>query len=308
MIRYFKNILKHEAIDGTIHCGDYQRTAPALLEANFTVQLPSIFDENYISYIKEYAVSNKINIIIPLLDYELNKLSAAKQDFLNSDIIILISEPIIIDYGQDKRNTKYFFEKAGLLTPNIFDKVENIQNYPVFLKPAKGSASIGAKKVSSYKDLSFNLNEIDDPIIQEYIDGTEYTIDAWFDLQGHLKCIVPRRRIEVRSGEVSKGITEKDNSIISDVQKLTKSYQGFLGCITFQCIKTENSDNYFIEMNPRFGGGIPLSIAAGANFPKALIYDFLGNKTDEEFYKWKNGLAMLRYDQGLYIQGKDIGL
>ena len=308
LIRHFKNILKKENINGKIHCGDLQATAPALFEGDYVVTLPSIFSDNYISYVKEYALRNKINIIIPLLDYELSKLSAAKQDFKDSNINILISDPAIIEYGQDKRNTKSFFEKAGLHTPNIYKNKDDIQAYPVFLKPAIGSASIGAKKIISYNELNFFQQRIEDPIIQEFICGIEYTIDVWFDLNNQLKCIVPRRRIEIRSGEVSKGITVKDSSIIADVQKLAQIYHGFLGCVTIQCIKTKNDKNYFIEMNPRFGGGVPLSIAAGANFPKALIYDFLGYKTDEEFYQWENGLAMLRYDQGLYIQGKDIGL
>lgn len=136
--------------------------------------------------------------------------------------------------------------------------------------------------------------------------GEEYTLDILVDFDGNARCIVPRLRIETRAGEVSKGITVKHPGIIAAGRKVAEALPGALGCITVQCFLTRSGDIVFIEINPRFGGGYPLSFAAGADFPKWIIQMVLGEVPDIKLDGWQDDLVMLRYDEGIFVDKKNI--
>ena len=95
----------------------------------------------------------------------------------------------------------------------------------------------------------------------EMVTGPEYTVDVYVDLKGIARCAVPRRRLEVRAGEVSKGLTVRDAAIIDASMAVAAALPGAVGCITLQCFKRPNGEVTFIEINARFGGGYPLELA-----------------------------------------------
>lgn len=132
--------------------------------------------------------------------------------------------------------------------------------------------------------------------------GEEYTVDVMVDFNGNIRTVVPRLRLETRAGEVSKGVTKKDHEIIAAVQHVVKVLPGAVGCITLQCFKKENGEITFIEINPRFGGGIPLSIEAGANFPLWVVQMCSGETFSEGDYNWRENLTMLRYDEAVFTE------
>ena len=138
----------------------------------------------------------------------------------------------------------------------------------------------------------------------EYInpnEHAEYTIDLYYDKNSILKCIVSRERIEVRGGEVSKGVTRKDFVYDLVYNYFNKNY-GFIGCITLQLfVNKETKKIYGIEVNPRFGGGYPLSYKAGANFPRMIIDEYIFNKEIQFYDDWVENLLMLRYDDEVLV-------
>ena len=130
----------------------------------------------------------------------------------------------------------------------------------------------------------------------------EFTVDAYYDANGILKCAIPRERIYVRAGEVNKSRTVKN--YLHDVMfdKLSK-LDGARGCLTFQYFLNENNSNvYGIEINPRFGGGYPLSYHAGGNYPRWIIEEYLLDKCVSPFFDWNDGLMMLRYDDEIIVK------
>jgi carbamoyl-phosphate synthase large subunit len=130
---------------------------------------------------------------------------------------------------------------------------------------------------------------------------TEYTVDMYFNQLGQLKCLVPRERIEVRSGEISKGITRK-NYVYDYLLTHFKNFEGAKGCITVQLFYNSRTKQiYFIEVNPRFGGGFPLSYSANANYPGWLLEEYFLNHEIKFFDNWKKNLLMLRYDSKVLI-------
>lgn len=140
-------------------------------------------------------------------------------------------------------------------------------------------------------------------MFMEFVDSshTEFTVDAYYDRHGELKCLVPRERIEVRCGEVSKGITRR-HYVYEYLLPRLKGLKGARGCITLQLFANEKTQSFFaIEINPRFGGGYPLAYSAGANYPKWLIGEYLRDEALSFYDKWEGNLMMLRYDAKVLV-------
>jgi carbamoyl-phosphate synthase large subunit len=174
----------------------------------------------------------------------------------------------------------------------------------LFIKPSNGSGSIKSFKVSNKNELIFFLQYVPSPIVQELAKGHEYTIDALSDLNGNVINAVPRRRIEVRAGEISKGVTIKDWRIIEATVNLLR-HLGAIGPTTVQCF-FDGDQIQFTEINPRVGGGIPLTIAAGANYPAQIIRMALGESVQPCIGEFVDDFYMFRYEEAIYLPGEDV--
>lgn len=155
-------------------------------------------------------------------------------------------------------------------------------------------------------DLDYYLAKAPDPIVQEFVAGDEYTLDAYVGLSGRPRCVVPRRRWQVRGGEVSQGVVVKDREIMDAGRRVVEALGDTLrGLVTLQCIVTSQRRIRFIEINPRFGGGAPLGIAAGADYPGWLIGELLGRPVDVPMDGFAHGLCMSRYDWSVFTLSPD---
>lgn len=138
----------------------------------------------------------------------------------------------------------------------------------------------------------------------EYVDRNEYdefTVDMYYGRDHHLKCIVPRKRITVRAGEVNKGKTIH-NEVVSCMKEKMEYIGGAVGCLTTQVfLNRSNGHIIAIEINPRFGGGYPLSYLAGANYPDYLIREYFLNEEIAYSEDWERDLLMLRYDAEVLV-------
>jgi len=262
------------------------------------LKVPKVTDKEYLPILKEFCIKNNISIIVPTIDTELHILASVKDEFLEDGILIAVSSKELCETFYLKSSTEKFFIENGFDTPKIIKDI-NKSNYPIFAKLNNSSCSVGAQIVYT-PEIAKVLSQDKNYIFQEFIDGDEYTVDVFIDSKGKVISIVPRLRIEVRAGEVSKAKTVKDKKIINEVKKLCNFLDGAYGCLTIQLFKTD-SRIVFIEVNPRFGGGYPLSYLSGANFAKYLIEDFIG-KDLEYNEEWKSGNIMLRYDAEVIIE------
>jgi carbamoyl-phosphate synthase large subunit len=266
------------------------------------IKVPRVTDKKYLSVLKEYCKKENISIIVPTIDTELSILADAKEEFEQDGIFIAISSKKICDTFYLKDTTEKFFIEHNLDTPREIKDIKNC-DYPIFAKLNNSSCSIGATIVYT-PEQAFELAQDKNYIFQEYIQGDEYTVDVFIDKKGNVISIVPRLRIEVRAGEVNKAKTIKDKDIIQAIKELCKKLNGAYGCITIQLFKTKNKI-IFIEINPRFGGGYPLSYLSGANFAKYLIEDYLDENLEYR-EDWQDKLIMLRYDAEVLVDGNSI--
>lgn len=264
--------------------------------------IPKASQSGYIEALLDVCTKEKADYIIPLHEAEFDILCDNRSRFDEIGVTLVLSDKAVIDICKDKYKTSAFFEKYSLPYPKTYDKNnQEAIKYPVIIKPADGMGSMGVFVVEGKEDLAYALKKTENPIIQEKINGTEYTMDVLCDMKGEIVYIVPRERLEVRDGEVNKSRVVKDNSIIElskNVVKALRQEGTVRGPLTLQCFKTIDGDLKMLEINPRFGGGVPLSFAAGADYADALLAmsekrDITINDISEK--------TMLRFDDSVFI-------
>ena len=302
LVNCFRSAAKELGIEGNVLAVDCSRTAPALYFADRGIMLPRIKSGDYVEAIIDICKKEHVTLIVPTIDTELLLLSEHKARIeKQTGSRLLISDMEIIRICRNKLVTQKFMEENGFLMPRLLEAGELASNdlpFPLFMKPIDGSSSIDAFKVKNREELDTYSKLIRQPIVQEYIAGEEYTVDVFLDFDSNIISVVPRVRIATRSGEISKGRIVKDREIIADVTRLMKVLKP-VGHITVQCKKTEKGVSY-IEINPRFGGGAPMSIKAGADSCKNL-YRLLRGETLSYNEDYRENVTFLRFDSCIML-------
>jgi carbamoyl-phosphate synthase large subunit len=199
----------------------------------------------------------------------------------------------------DKRETSRFLKTSGFLTPQTLSLEDARRHgFPLFIKPWGGSASIDAHRIDNPDELEFFARHVEESMIQEFIEGKEITTDVFSDWSGEPLVAVPRRRLWVRAGEVSVGRVERNpelESICMSVAKLLAT----IGPVNIQAIQTREAI-YITEINPRFGGGCMLSVAAGAPFAEWTIQMALRHALGGNPPEVRDGITLMRFDDSFY--------
>lgn len=288
-----------------LYGADMAGTAPALAFCDYTRKVCGMRDADYIPQLLRICEADHIDLLIPTIDTDLLVLSqnAAKFDEIGTKV--LISKPEKIAICRDKNYTADFFESCDLKAPRTVNDYQLYHGpYPCFIKPKDGSSSINAFKVENESELKVYAEQIGDYIVQPFIEGTEYTVDIFCDYEGNPLFITPRIRVAVRAGEVLKTEIAMDEKIIEECQKLIAGFQP-CGPMTVQLIRqNKTDDDYYIEINPRFGGGAPLSMKAGARSAEALLTLLSGGVVEYQ-ENGCNRAIYSRFDQSVCISEGD---
>lgn len=305
LLRAFRKEIKKINKNGKVYAVDLNPVlSPACQVADDFAKVKRVTEPDYISDLLEVCKKWNIKIVIPTIDSELKVLASHRSVFEKEGIYLIVADLKFVNICRDKRLTNQFFTENGISIPVQYDK-NNLQ-YPLFIKPFDGSLSKDIYLVNNQKELSEKHLSNEKFMYMEYIqpqEHDEYTVDTYYDKHGYLKCTVPRKRIFVRSGEVNKGVTRK-NRIFHFIHKKLKYIEGARGCLTLQFFLNKRTERIVgIEINPRFGGGYPLSYLANANYPKWILNEYLLNKTISTFSDWEENLLMLRYDDEILISG-----
>lgn len=303
LIKCFKAARDRLNDEGLIVAADASKLAPALYFADAAELVPYISTgQGYVDAIKDICSKYDIDLIVPTIDTELLLLAEHKGEIESvSNARLLVSDLDVIQICRNKVNTQRFFEQHGFLVPHLYTEEElnsGKYEFPMFIKPLDGSSSINAFKVNTEEELRTYLDLIDNPMVQAFMDGEEFTIDCFVDFDGNLLSLVPRIRMATRSGEIAKGQIVRDEDIKTDVTRLMKEL-GAIGHITVQCRKTKRGIEY-IEINPRFGGGAPMSIAAGADSCEKL-YRIINGEKLEYSDAYRENVTFLRFDSSIML-------
>ncbi|QEL05942.1 carbamoylphosphate synthase-like protein [Campylobacter sputorum subsp. sputorum] len=275
-----KNI--HES--GNLACGsDIDDFNAAKKMCDDFIIFPKFGDKNLWQKVEKSLLEHKIDIVIPSFDEMLLGWAKRVKYFQEKGIYVIISPFETIELFLDKYKTYQFFKKIGIKTP----KTKLYNRYEI-IKPRFGRGA---------KDLLIFDDTISDFITQEKVDGAEYTVDCLFDNSGEAVYIIPRKRIDVKDGKSTKGISEFRADINKEIIKISRNIK-FYGAVNFQLF-VSNKDIIFIEVNPRIAGGMALGMKASENWILLMIDNFIHNKK----IKAKNvkyGLKMARYYEEVF--------
>lgn len=302
LVRCFKDAAERLGVEARIVAADAASDAPALYFAHSARCLPRVSEPGYLDSLIEICNAEEIDLVVPTIDTELPPLARYREAIeRRTEARVLVSSEAAITICRDKTKTHQFLLANGFGAPRLISTEQltrGVIEYPLFVKPLGGSSSINAFKVNSARELEFFLHYVPDPMVQECVEGDEYSIDVFSDFDGRVVTAVPRLRLATRSGEVSKGRVVKDRELIDDARRMVTEL-GIVGQSTIQGIRSGEGTKY-LEINPRFGGGAPMSIRAGADSCEHLFRLMMGEILTyrEDYY---DGATFLRFDDAVMI-------
>ncbi|RFA33388.1 carbamoyl phosphate synthase [Virgibacillus dokdonensis] len=306
IVQYFK-----KELDGTglVIATDCSALAPALYDADKHYIVPRMDDENYLDVILSICKENSVKAVFSLIDPELSLLAEHKQSFLDIGTVPIVSDTNIVEMCFDKYAMANFLRLNGFNIINSYidkeafyrDVESGFIEYPVFVKPVKGSASLNINVVTSKEEIELLFDRFDNLMIQEYMNGTEYGVDAYIDMiSGEPVAIFIKEKLKMRAGETDKSISVKNEEIFDLVEKLI-NLVGFKGIIDVDIFEV-GGKYYISEVNPRFGGGYPHAYECGVNIPYLIINNI--NETvnvKPSISEYLEGAYMMKYNEIMTI-------
>jgi carbamoyl-phosphate synthase large subunit len=249
-----------------------------------------------------------VRLAIPTIDDELEAFGVARPQFAALGALAACSSQETAARCNDKYATWRVLASAGVAAARTYLPEELPANppFPLFIKPRVGRGAVGAHKIRNHRDLDFFREYVDRPVIQEYLDSPEYTIDVLCDRRGRPLSIVPRERVVIRAGVIDRGRTVKWPALIELAEQVCAAIP-FQGPINVQCRLRDGWPSVF-EINPRFSGGIPLTIASGADFPKLLIKMAMGVDIAPLVGVFREGLWMTSYEASVFLDEGSVRL
>ena len=304
LVRYFQRALERHRVAGRVVVTEADPAwSAAARVADSCEQAPRVDAPGYPGFIVDLVRRRAARMIVPTIDTELLGLARLRTELESIGCMAVVSDASLVETCRDKRLSDAWFCSLGFDAPKILDR--SALHFPCFVKPYDGSLSRGARALLTPESVSPDLLSDEKLIFMEWFSPAEYdeyTVDAFYGHGGDLLCVVPRLRVEVRGGEISKGVAQRGRFYEVLLERLRR-VRGARGCLTFQFFASRLQPRWVaIEVNPRFGGGYPLSQAAGVDYPDWLVREhYLGERLDF-FDGWRERTAMTRFDDEVIFQ------
>ena len=309
LLNTFRDALAELGLTGRLIATDITNASPAFHAADEGILVPPAGRVEYVPALQDIVHKHNVKLLVPLTDLDLRSLARQRKRFEDIGCAVMVGSEDAITRCRDKARTNALLDESGLATINTYTLQEFLAKpfYPCFVKPVRGSAGIGAGMLRDEKELWAHVATYGDlMLIQEYVPGREYTIDVYRSRDGQVRCVVPRQRLMVRSGEVEKGVTVDNPELIDSTIRLVECIGDIWGVFCCQCRWSDDGPPRFFEINPRFGGGVPLAIRAGANLPLYLIQEVLSMPITAAVGDFTPGVLMLRYDEAVFTHVSNI--
>lgn len=304
VVQYFKKTLDG---NGKVICTDMSSHAPSIYEADKYYIVPRMTEPGYIEIILDICKKERIDGVLSLIDPELSLLAENKERFDAINTTVIGSSYDLCEMSLDKFKMYIWLEAHGyrcaksyLNKEMFFDDIISLKaQYPVFVKPVRGSASIAISKVYDKETVELLFSHSDGLMIQEFLDGQEIGADVYIDMLSHeVVSIFTKKKILMRAGETDKAISFKDDKLFELIQKFVTE-AGYAGQIDIDIFEV-NGDYYISEVNPRFGGGYPHAYESGADHMKLIVNNLAGKVNDIRIGdNYEGGTVMMKYNEVL---------
>ncbi|HET8619157.1 MAG TPA: ATP-grasp domain-containing protein [Acidimicrobiales bacterium] len=310
LLRGFRRALEAVgAAPGRVLATDSSWYSSAFHDADEAFLVPRLGDPEFVPRLLELCVKHRVDLIVPTIDTEMPVWVAHRDQFDEIGTTIALSHGDVVAIAADKQRTHDWLVAEGFPTVEQTTPAGALADpgtwtFPLMAKPRFGSAGLGVALVRDDEELALvgrRGHELGEIVVQRVAPGVEHTIDVLADRTGRCVCAVPRRRIEVRAGEVSKGVTVRSAVLEDLAARMCEALPGAYGALNVQVFVDDPDDLAVIEINARYGGGFPLSLEAGADFPRWMLEELLGLPSTASPDGWRPGLVMLRYDAAVFV-------
>lgn len=297
--------------DGHVFVADVDRLAPTHQVADGTLPLPRVSDEDWILRLRAHVDDYDIDLVVPRIDPELPVLARHRGKLEKAGAMVLVSDSGFLDITHDKWATYLEFTDRGIDVPRTWlpDSLPSDNNNPetYFIKPRHGSSSDHAYACDP-EDLQRYIELVPDPVVQECLRGQEVTVDAYLDREGTPIHYCPRARLKTVGGESYVGRTLDDGEIDGAWIESILEHLGEMGARGPQCFQVflTDSGEVLTEVNPRFGGGFPLTFAAGGDYPSWAVAEARGQDIDSKLGSYDRGLYMTKRPEELILSEEDL--
>jgi carbamoyl-phosphate synthase large subunit len=292
---------------GAVIVTDVNPLSPTVYVADRSYQVPLSTDPAYLDAIDRVCRVERIGLLVPTIDDELTLFAERAAALAAMGVRVVVSPPETTAACHDKLETARLLAAHGLPAVETWraDDVPATAAYPLFIKPRFGRGGVGAFPIADEAQLRFFRDYVPDPVVQPYLHGPEFTIDVLADFDGRPLSVVPRERVVIRAGVVDRGRTVKDPALIALGAACAAAIRA-VGAINIQCRVVDGRPIVF-EINPRFSGGIPLTIAAGADFPRMLVQLAGGHRVEPAIGRFQDDLWMTSYETSVFVAETAIG-
>lgn len=301
IIQYFKRELNGA---GKVIATDMSPNAPALYEADVHYIVPRMTAPGYLDVIYDICRKEQVTGVLSLIDPELSLLALHEEEFHALGVTVIGSFYDLCERTLDKWQMFCWLKEHGYACAESYIDREAFYgdvrtgkiNYPVFVKPIRGSASIAISKVQDQETVDLLFEHADDLMIQEYLKGQEIGADCYIDMiSGELISVFTKKKLVMRAGETDKSISFKDPELFALIERFVKK-AGFRGQIDIDIFECDGK-YYISEVNPRFGGGYPHAYEAGANHMKYIVNNLQGKVNEPQIGEYESGVIMMKYSE-----------
>ena len=301
VVQYFKKALSGK---GLVIATDCSNLAPAIYDADKYYIVPRMTDDGYLDVILDICKNEKITGVLSLIDPELSLLSENVEKFESVGTIVIGSSYELCERSLDKYEMyKWLVENGYKCAKSYMDKDEffaDLDNetakFPVFVKPARGSASISISKVTDRETVDLLFAHEDGLMIQEFLDGQEIGADVYIDMiTGKVVSIFTKKKIKMRAGETDKAVSFKDEKLFELIKEfvIRAGYRGQIDIDIFDI----NGEYYISEVNPRFGGGYPHAYESGSDHMSLIVNNLEGKANDCVIGNYRENIYMMKYNE-----------
>lgn len=301
IVQYFRKTL---AGNGNVICTDMSNLAPSIYEADKFYTVPRMTAPGYLDVILDICKKEKIDGVLSLIDPELSLLAENKEKFAAVGTTVIGSSYELCEMSLDKYKMYkwlsghgYKCAKSYMNKEEFFADVEaGKAKYPVFVKPARGSASIAISKVYDKETVELLFAHSEGLMIQEFLDGQEIGADVYIDIiSGEVVSIFTKKKILMRAGETDKAVSFKNEKLFDLIKKFV-SEAGYRGQIDIDIFEV-NGEYFISEVNPRFGGGYPHAYECGVDHMKLIIENLAGRINQNQIGAYDEDVYMMKYNE-----------
>lgn len=284
---------------GKIVTVDMSDRAPAGFFSDKFYKVPAVKDPSYMARIIDIVEAERIDLIIPFKDTELPLFARHHSTLEGMGAIVMLSSAETVLHCEDKVKTAARFRAAEVFTPEIY-RDEQLVTFPLVWKPTGlGEETSGCYVAKNKAELSAAKTFLPNGMMQEFIDGQEYTLDVYCTRDFIPIILIPRKRLALRSYVSDVGQTENWRPFIDEVKRIAHAFK-LEGVVNIQTFTTDRG-HYYLEINPRIAGGFHLSLKAGFDFIAALKNFCYGDPQPSELGDYSQGLTMARYDEAVFF-------